>query len=315
MTSTYFISCDWGTTNFRLRVIETTTLAVIEENTSDLGIRDLFDVFKSTSSITQFDFFSNHLKKEVLKLPQKYQNEIIVIAGMASSNIGLKNMPYANFPFSMDGSNLNSEYLKTYNGLNILLISGVKNSSGMMRGEEVQAIGLANFLKDFDKGILLLPGTHSKHISFTNQSFTNLKNFMTGELFEILSNTSILSNSVISTTWNSEKIQAFKEGVEIGIKHQLAASLFSVRVKDVLENKDKKDNYYFLSGMLIGNELSYLQHITTKLFLAASNPMFDMYKTALEMIIPKNQLVLLDDSILKNALLIGQQKILLLHDK
>ncbi|WP_075344076.1 2-dehydro-3-deoxygalactonokinase [Tenacibaculum agarivorans] len=314
MTSTYFISCDWGTTNFRLRVIETQTLSVIEERTSNLGIRDLFDLYKTTTSITQFDFFSNHLKKEVLKLPQKYQNHVIVIAGMASSNIGLKNLPYANFPFNMNGSNLNSEYIETDNRLKIILISGVKNTSGMMRGEEIQAIGLANHLNKFKNGILLLPGTHSKHITFSNSLFTNLKNFMTGELFEVISSNSILVNSVINNSWSIEKVQAFKEGVTIGIKNELSANLFSVRVNDVLGNKNKEDNYYFLSGLLIGDELSYLQHTSTTVFLAASNPIFEMYRTALEMIISKKQLVLLNDLALKSALLVGQKKILSLHD-
>ncbi|SNR16581.1 2-dehydro-3-deoxygalactonokinase [Tenacibaculum jejuense] len=314
MKSKYFISCDWGTTNFRLRVIETETLSVIEERTSNLGIRDLYESFKTSSTVTQIDFFSEHLKEEILKLSQKYQNEIIVVAGMASSNIGMKNLPYADFPFHSNGSNLNAEFLETTNGLKIILISGVKNNSGMMRGEEIQAIGLSEYLVHVENGILLLPGTHSKHISFSNQLYTDLKNFMTGELFEVISSTSILANSVIKSPWNSERKQAFKNGISVGIKNELASNLFSVRVNDVLENKNKKDNYYYLSGMLIGDELRYLQHTDTKIFLAASNPIFEMYRTALETIMPKNQLVLLDDLALKNALLIGQKKILTLHD-
>ncbi|WP_299627797.1 2-dehydro-3-deoxygalactonokinase [uncultured Tenacibaculum sp.] len=314
MKSKYFISCDWGTTNFRLRVIETETLSILEERTSNLGIRDLYESFKTSSTVTQVDFFSEHLKEEILKLSQKYQNEIIVIAGMASSNIGMKNLPYADFPFHVNGSNLNAENLETSNGLKIILISGVKNNSGMMRGEEIQAIGLSEYLAYVEKGILLLPGTHSKHISFSNQFFTDLKNFMTGELFEVIANNSILANSVIKSPWNSERKQAFKNGVSVGIKNELASNLFSVRVNDVLENKNKKDNYYYLSGMLIGDELRYLQNTDTKIFLAASNPIFEMYRTALETIIPENQLVLLDDLALKNALLIGQKKILTLHD-
>ncbi len=315
MLDTYFISCDWGTTNFRLRVIDTNTLIVIEEVKTNFGIKTLYDKYKTDNdTLTQTAFFSKYLKNEIQKFSKEFQNLTIVVTGMASSNIGLQNMPYADFPFCFSGSNLNWQYLETENDLKIILISGIKDSSGMMRGEETQAIGLEQYLNNTKQGILLLPGTHSKHITFINNDFVSLKNFMTGELFEVLTTSSILANSVTSTLWDSSKIKAFEAGVLTGCKNELSANLFNVRVRDVLENANKYDNYYFLSGMLIGDELSYLKNKSSKIFLAASNPIFNMYKTALEIITNKNQLVLLDDLALKNALLIGQKKILTLHE-
>ena len=72
-------------------------------------------------------------------------------------------------------------------GAGILLISGIKSDLGMMRGEEVQAIGLEEQLRPHGDGVLLLPGTHSKHLTYRKEAFTALQTFMTGELFEVLS--------------------------------------------------------------------------------------------------------------------------------
>ena len=119
---------------------------------------------------------------------------------MASSSIGLYELDYADLPFNVNGDNLIVKRLILKNKSELLLISGVKNNDGMMRGEETQAIGFEDYLKPFNESILILPGTHSKHLEYKNGNFIDLKSFMTGELFEILSLKSILSNSVTKNT-------------------------------------------------------------------------------------------------------------------
>lgn len=310
----YFISCDWGTSNFRLRLINTDTLEILRELKTDDGIKKMYNDYKKSLHVSQIDFFSHYLKNQIKIFPEEYQDSIIVIAGMASSNIGLKNLNYADFPFNLNGSNLSWKYLETDNNLNIILISGVKCPTGMMRGEEIQAVGLEEHLLPFEKGILLLPGTHSKHITYENEAFLFLKNYMTGELFDLLSNKSILSNSVLNSLWDETKMKAFKEGVLLGMKEGISSSLFNVRVRDVLEDFEKDDNYYFLSGLLIGDELSYLKEEKCKIILAAPNSIFKMYKIGLELILDNHdQLLFLNQEILEKALIKGQIKILNLY--
>lgn len=66
-----------------------------------------------------------------------------------------------------------------------------------MRGEETQLIGC---IQDDDQTIsdrmFILPGTHSKHILVRNQQITAFKTYMTGEISDLLSNKSILKNSL-----------------------------------------------------------------------------------------------------------------------
>lgn len=305
----YFFSCDWGTSNFRLRLIKSESLEIIKEITTNKGIKVLYEVFLKQQKLNQIEFFADYLLSQVQLFPKEHQNNIIVSSGMITANIGLYEMSYSNMPFKDDGSTLNSKKIALKNGLEILLISGVKNEQGMMRGEETQAIGLANYLNVNEENLLILPGTHSKHITHKSGNFLKLKNFMTGELFEIISQKSILSNSISKT----EKFikHAFIEGVKLGAQSKLTASFFSIRANDLLGKFTKEENYYFLSGLLIGDELSYLKNTKENVFLACSYPLAELYKAALNYIIGKEKYVLFDGKISEKSILIGQKKILI----
>lgn len=64
-----------------------------------------------------------------------------------------------------------------------------------MRGEEVQLFGLAKMI-DQTNATALFPGTHSKHIKFSNNQLHKFSTYMTGELFSILSTQSILGRDL-----------------------------------------------------------------------------------------------------------------------
>ena len=220
----YFISCDWGTTNFRLKLVKGKSLEVIEELSTDKGIKVLYDECLAQQELSQTDFFADYLLSQVQLLPKEHQKRLVVSSGMITANIGLQELGYSDMPFKDTGEEFNSKKITTKNGLEILLISGVKNQQGMMRGEETQAIGLVNYLDT--KSLLILPGTHSKHLTYKDGFFTDLKNFMTGELFELLSQKSILSNSILKTDEILES--QFIEGLKLGSSGKLTENLFSI---------------------------------------------------------------------------------------
>ena len=78
---------------------------------------------------------------------------------------------------------------------------------------------------------------------------------MTGELFSLLSNKSVLKNSVSESGWDEF---IFKASVnEIMSENKLLANkLFSLRGEYILNNLDKEEARNKLSGYLIGLELS-----------------------------------------------------------
>lgn len=313
--TSHFISCDWGTTNFRLRLIETETLKVIWENRTEQGAKKCYADFEAQTALDQKGFYLDYLMSEIQKLPDGHRGHPIIASGMSSSNIGLYELPYADLPFDKEGNTFISKNIPICQGQDLWLISGVKSETGMMRGEEIQAIGLEEHLHSYSEGILLLPGTHSKHISYRQGSFYRLKNFMTGELFEVLGKKSILSNSIETVEWNAQGKKAFLEGFHLGLVEGLTPNLLGIRARHVVEDRNKKDNYFRLSGLLIGDELSYLRDTGENVFLAAPGAIFELYKTGLETFIAPDKLILLNDTILERALLIGQRKMLRLHAK
>ena len=312
----YFISCDWGTSNFRLRLVETESLNVLYEHATDQGVKKVFEKFLEQDNLNQKQFFTDYLVRQTQQLPLNYQKHLVVLSGMGSSSIGLRELPYAEMPITMDGNSLLWEnlYIDLFD-LNLLLISGVKTETGMMRGEEIQAIGLEDELKQFDSGILILPGTHSKHMNYQSGIIAGLRNYMTGELFEVLSSKSILSNSVEKLGWNATSESAFLKGMEKGINGECSANLLTIRATQLFGESKKEDNFYYLSGLLIGDELSYLKEHQGKVFLAASGEIFRLYKIALERLISVENLVFFDSNTLEVALLVGQKKIIVLNEK
>ncbi len=125
----------------------------------------------------------------------------IVISGMAGSSIGWQELPYARLPLPLDGRGLVWRSLGplALGRGQVLLVSGLASGDDVLRGEEIEALGAARLLAGgplADEGILLLPGTHSKHIHVRAGHIVGFRTFMTGELFEVLGRHSVLRHSL-----------------------------------------------------------------------------------------------------------------------
>ena len=311
--SDYFISCDWGTSNFRLKVVNKNDLACAFEHSTNKGIKTLYKEFKEQEKIEQYEFFMEYLSFQLAQIPKDLSGFPLIISGMASANIGLKELPYAMMPFEFNGESLNYTFLNISEKYKAILTAGACSENDLMRGEEIQAIGLSDQLSHHKSGILILPGTHCKHIKFNGDYFTSSSSFMTGELFDLLSSKSILSNNVKKSEWSISNETSFVNGIKIGLQDKLTSNLFSIRVNNILGKADPIENYYILSGILIGNELSYITKLKEKVFLASSGDLLKMYELALSNILPKEQIISLDSKIIENAMLNGQRKILNLY--
>ncbi|WP_168797673.1 2-dehydro-3-deoxygalactonokinase [Neolewinella litorea] len=309
----YFISCDWGTTNFRLRTVETTTGRVTHQQATTEGIRRTNQRFLAAGVGDRFAFFAQYLTEQLDHLPADYQDALVVASGMSSSNIGMYELPYAELPLDADGTRLIHQRLKLQGDRSLLLISGLRSTDSIMRGEEVQALGLMDRLQPFGDGTLILPGTHSKHLRYENGLFTSFSTYMTGELFELLASTSILAGSVAVAPFNPSVEAAFHAGVDRAQSGSLGRHLFTVRVRQVLEDRDPADNYFYLSGLLIGEELREAAAGHGMVYLAAPDPVYSLYRTALMRLLSPDRVRCFDGAALESALLSGQTKLLLQH--
>ncbi|HYW35347.1 MAG TPA: 2-dehydro-3-deoxygalactonokinase, partial [Balneolaceae bacterium] len=138
----YMLSCDWGTSSFRLRLVDNQTGTVLQAITSRRGV-------KTISSAPSGEPFRNYLATQIAKIEERSAQPLafvpVVISGMASSSIGWKELPYGSLPFLLDGSQLPIKQIPKAEEFphDILLVSGICSSSDVMRGEETQMIGLA----------------------------------------------------------------------------------------------------------------------------------------------------------------------------
>ncbi|NJB85957.1 2-dehydro-3-deoxygalactonokinase [Lewinella marina] len=306
---THFISCDWGTTNFRLRLVTTDNLEILAEQTVGEGVKALFLARPDSSSAERERYLATYLAERIRALPGAAEHPV-VISGMASSNIGLRELPYATLPLTLDHPDLEWEALTLPDNRPAVLISGVRDALDVMRGEETQALGLAGGLAGYDRGVLLLPGTHSKHLQYETGAFTAFTTYLTGELFALLTEHSLLRQAICKPPGGAFRAEAFQEGVRAAVDQGLTARLFTVRARQLLSHSDPTDNFFFLSGLLIGDELRSLHRPGSQVFLAAGEPFLTLYRLALEEIVGLACIHCFSEPALDAALLAGQRTML-----
>lgn len=309
----YFISCDWGTSRLRLRLVDFGTMQIKGEVVSEHGIATTFRHWQRVSNKTaRGSFFARILGKELVNLGQctgtKTASLPILCSGMASSSLGIMELPYTSLPFALDGSNaIVAKVVSEVFPNPLFLISGLKAENNVMRGEETEMLGLSWLLPDLPLDYLaILPGTHSKHISVQNGKIVDFATHMTGELFNLLCGHSTLRHSVQAAAtidWPN-----FHKGIDTSGEQRLLKNLFQVRVNELLHAKGKGANYAFLSGLLIGAELQSLPapDKSDHIVLLGNNAVSPLYAAALKHLGQEGHLLDIPGDIADKAVLAGQ---------
>lgn len=304
------LSCDWGTSNFRIQLIDVGSGTILSTQTSDKGIAKVFGEWKNAQQKEEerYAFYYGVVDEHVRRIEQELNMDLkdvgVIISGMASSGIGMMELPYSHVPFSIDGSDVLVEKVERRKDISrdVFIISGVRTDDDVMRGEETLLTGCFNKTSS-SSGYFIFPGTHSKHVIVENEKCISIKTFMTGEFFDLLSQKSILASSVEKSTFN---IKAFKEGVQESLKENILHASFIVRTNQIFSKLSKQDNYYFLSGLLIGDEIKELNNNHLPVSIVASTHLNDLYKEAIEEINPSISVTTINTT---GAFLRGQLKI------
>ncbi len=271
---------------------------MVHEVRSNIGISKVFDMWKkdSNSSIeNRIKFYLRTLIPVIADLEINVDIAIkgvpIIISGMGSSTVGMMELPYTNIPIHLDDDNIVTELIPEDDEFphSVLLISGIRTSDDVMRGEEVQLLGMGKVLRDIDEKNLLviLPGTHSKHVEIKSGMITDFSTYITGELFALMSQNGLLKEAVKASRISEDSIHwaHFIDGVKYSGDFSLLQGLFKVRTNDLFQKNNKEENYYFLSGLLIGYELrSIYPKQDGKIVLCCQNGLFDYYKKAVEIL-------------------------------
>ncbi|HEX2534462.1 MAG TPA: 2-dehydro-3-deoxygalactonokinase [Chitinophagaceae bacterium] len=259
-----FLSGDWGTSSLRLRLVEKGTLRVLGATASPEGSAVVHRQWKEAGS-DRLAFYHSVLRRHLESIEKAVGRALahlpLVLSGMASSSVGMKELPYRPLPVPAGAAGLLSEWLPATPAFPhpVLLVSGLRTETDVLRGEETQ---LAGCLPEEGplSGLFLFPGTHSKHVTAEGGILTRFATFMTGEFFQLLSGASLLAGSVAPGQRLEEGTNraAFTCGVQEGHRSPLLQAGFRVRTNDLFGRFSKEENFWYLSGLLIGNELAAL---------------------------------------------------------
>lgn len=184
-----------------------------------------------------------------------------LLCGMVGSNLGWIDAGYVACPAGIAGLVGSFSHVDQFIGI----VPGVAGDSllgapDIMRGEETQVAGALSLMPGLSAGTqwLCLPGTHSKWIKLQDGEISTFQTVMTGELFALLKDHSILLRAAPDAPP--------APGIyEIGVARAaslgsvaLLPALFETRTRQVREGMPATDAGAFLSGMLIGAELSWI---------------------------------------------------------
>ncbi|MEM6966611.1 MAG: 2-dehydro-3-deoxygalactonokinase [Bacteroidota bacterium] len=298
--------CDWGTSNFRLYLVEKSTERILGHIKNNNGIAATYKKWEAQGKSNKTRFFQELLNEKINHLAKNINEDLtkipVVLSGMASSSLGVVEVPYASLPFSIPRPVLNFEKITDVSDRqnDLYVFGGLRSAEDVMRGEEVQLIGLQKFFPS-ENFKCILPGTHSKHVEVANGKVVDFKTYMTGEIFNLLEKHSILKNSVSDADVTFQK-DFFQKGVTRGINENLLNNVFTVRTQDILDKISTKKNKNYLSGLLIGHELKSISNYQGAIVVAANSSLFKRYKVAMTLIAASTKCTFIAPENLKNAI-------------
>jgi 2-dehydro-3-deoxygalactonokinase len=239
------IVVDWGTTRLRAMLLDQDGRLVAEAESGE-GIGALA---------------GRH--EDVLEgLIAAWPKVPAILAGMIGSRQGWHEAPYVACP--ADALMLAAKAIRftTGRGRAVAIVPGLllrdpRRDGDVIRGEETQIVGLIGREPGF-RGISIHPGTHSKWVAIADGTITSFQTFLTGEMFDLLARVSFLRHSVASDGRDLSAVPDFALAVRRMAEEGLPflAAIFSVRVRQLLDNVAREDNLAYLSGLVIGGEIA-----------------------------------------------------------
>jgi 2-dehydro-3-deoxygalactonokinase len=235
---------DWGTSSFRGWLMSADGAALAESRGGE-------GMLHCAGGAGFAPVLADHLAR--LGAPE---GAPVLICGMAGARQGWVEAPYLKTPTRLDS--LHEGAIRVDAAGDIRILPGVAQARterpDVMRGEETQLLGVTE--PDFS-GLVCIPGTHSKWIRIDDGRIVEFSTYMTGELFSVIAQHSILAHAVDAAASPADS-PAFRDGLATALAAPtaLTASLFRLRAAQLLGFEQRADGAARLSGLLIGSELA-----------------------------------------------------------
>jgi 2-dehydro-3-deoxygalactonokinase len=241
-----YVAVDWGTSSFRLWLVDGAR-NVLAERRSHEGMMAAAE--PGFAAVLQ-----SHLQAvgAAPGLP-------VVVCGMAGARQGWVEAGYVDTPAQL-ASILQHAVPVPGQDRDIRILPGIaqrqRKAPDVMRGEETQLLGALG-VNAADDAVVCMPGTHSKWVRVSGATVDRFATFMTGELFDVISRETILSHTVTGAE-EAEDIDAFRSAVIAAFEAPAftANLLFQVRSGQLLYGDTPSSAREKISGTLIGLELA-----------------------------------------------------------
>lgn len=263
------IAVDWGTSNFRAFQLDADG-TILSRHSSPRGILQV-----------EGGQFAEALRAEIGEWLANGEHRVL-LCGMIGSRQGWVEANYLPCPAGI--SDLAHAVTQIpFAGADVRLIPGVSGNDPngipeVMRGEETQAASLLE--SSANNSLVCFPGTHSKWIHLRDHKIASFITSMTGELYAVLRNHTILGRTM--TTNNAVDNAAFLQGVARsensgGLLHHL----FGVRTLTLMDRLQETASASYLSGLLIGHEVRAAMPHAQHVHLVGAAPLCSLYAQAI----------------------------------
>lgn len=232
-----FIAVDWGTTNRRAYRIDASGSCAGE-----------FEDSKGVLAVPEGGF-----PAAIAEIRQRLGDLPLLLAGMIGSNRGWVEAPYVPCPAGLE----ELARALVWPGKREAIVPGVSyvgdGRADVMRGEEVQLLGAVSAGLVGSDALVCHPGTHNKWTVLHQGKIQSFRTVMTGELFSLLKEHSILADLLKGEVKDGEP---FRSAARYAVFHEaLPAELFSVRARVLLGQARAEDAASYASGLLIGTDV------------------------------------------------------------
>lgn len=281
MTDAALAIADWGTTSFRIWLLDPAGNVLAERRSAE-GMQALERSEFASVLGRHLDAFAGRFGAFETGFP-------VMICGMAGSRQGWCEAPYAAVPVRLDALPERAVPAPDLSGVDVRILPGIARKSedrpDVMRGEETQLMGLC--LQTSLSGTVVMPGTHSKWVRLEAGEVVDFATAMTGELFAVLAGHSILRHSLAGEAPSSDSVSdGFQRGLDRAIQkgEGLSKGLFALRGEDLLLGRKGAELADELSGLLIGMEVADMLRpgAPGAVTLVASGPVASLYTEALK---------------------------------
>lgn len=266
-----FAAADWGTSNFRIWLFDAEG-APLAERRSEEGMSAL-----SGSTAAFADALERHLGElgAARDLP-------VVACGMVGARQGWIDAGYGSLPALLDGL-AGGAIRAPGTGRDVRILPGLAQADppDVMRGEETKLAGAVAAIGG-GRRLVLMPGTHSKWAHIEDGAITGFRTSMTGELFSVLSEKSILRHSSDGSHADPHG-SVFRTWAETGLKEgaKLSSLLFRIRAAGLVGDLQVADGASALSGLLIGAEVGAAEATDRPVVLISGGSLLPLYRSVL----------------------------------